>query len=140
MENIVGKKMKGFEFGRGYVKEMDKHIGEIGVITNQDEGAVTVQFKEDWWNYPLPEALEHIVQEETIVPKEPIVPELGEGVMMEVSQNQKQWLEKRIIAKYKNNYITNMGVYYQYARPIQPKKVTMEELEQLVGGKFEIIK
>jgi hypothetical protein len=138
MENLIGKKIKGFKFEKtsrySYVGSMDKHIGEIGVITNQDEYVVTVKFKEDWWNYPLPEALEHIVQEE------PIIPELGEGVIMEVSQNQKQWFETKVIAKYKNNYITNLGGFYPYARPIQTKKLTMAELEELVGGKFEIIK
>jgi hypothetical protein len=137
MENLVGKKIKGFKFegrrGYSYARSMDKYIGEIGVITNQDEEAVTVKFKEDWWNYPLPEALEHIIQDK------PTIPELGEGVMMEVSHDEKPWFETKVIAKYKNNYITNLGGFYPYARPIQPKKVTMEELEQLVGGKFEIV-
>ena len=139
MENLIGKKIKGFKFeGRSdysYARSMDKHIGEIGVITNQDKEAVTVKFKEDWWNYLLPEALEHIIQDE------PIVPELGEGVLMEVSHDGENWFNQYIIAKYKEMYyISNLLVSYTHARPIQTKKLTMEELEELVGGKFEIVK
>ena len=144
MENLIGKKIKGFKFeGRSdysYARSMDKHIGEIGVITTQDEYVVTVKFKEDWWNYPLPEALEHIVQEEPIIPQEPIIPELGEGVEMHVSNGGVDWFNIKIIGKYKGKYISNVFATFEHARPIQPKKVTMAELEELVGGKFEIIK
>jgi len=137
MENLVRKKMKGFRFeptsGCSYVDSMDKHIGEIGVITKQDKETIRVKFKEDWWNYPLPKALEHIIQDK------PIIPELGEGVLMEVSHDGENWFNQYIIAKYKEKYISNILASYTHARPIQPKKLTMEELEELVGGKFEIV-
>jgi hypothetical protein len=136
MENLVGKKMKGFKFEfRGdfsYARSMDKHIGEIGVITKQNKEVVTVKFKEDWWNYLLPEALEHIIQDE------PIVPELGEGILMEVSDGGKLWRTKKVLGSSNGLFVTD-PILWEHARPIQPKKVTMEELEQLVGGKFEIV-
>ena len=137
MENLVGKKMKGFRFeptsGCSYVDSMDKHIGEIGVITKQDKETIRVKFKEDWWNYPLPKALEYIIQDE------PIVPELGEGVLMEVSDGGKLWRTKKVLGSSNGLFVTD-PILWKHARPIQPKKVTMEELEQLVGGKFEIVK
>lgn len=118
MENLVGKKMKGFAF---HSKEnwsynsskMDKHIGEIGEIKQQGEYVVTVQFKDNSWTYPLAEALQHIVQEE------PTIPELKEGVLMEVSHDGEDWFQQKIIAKYKDIYINNVFSTYKYARPIQ---------------------
>jgi hypothetical protein len=77
---------------------------------------------------------------EELVKEEPTIPELGEGVLMEVSHDGENWFNQYIIAKYKEKYISNLLVSYTHARPIQPKKVTMQELEELVGGKFEIIK
>ena len=137
MENLVGKKIKGFRFEptsrRSYVSSMDEHIGEIGVITSQGEEVVTVKFKKDWWYYPLPEALEHIIQDK------PIVPELGEGILMEVSDGGKLWRTKKVLGSSNGLFVTD-PILWKHARPIQPKKVTMEELEQLVGGKFEIVK
>ena len=68
------------------------------------------------------------------------IPDLGEGVLMEVSHDGENWFNQYIIAKYKEKYISNILASYTHARPIQTKKLTMEELEELVGGKFEIIK
>jgi hypothetical protein len=137
MEKLVRKKMKGFRFeptsGCSYVDSMDKHIGEIGVITKQDKEAIRVKFKEDWWNYPLPEALKHIIQDK------PIVPDLGEGILMEVSDGGKLWRTKKVLGSSNGLFVTD-PILWEHARPIQPKKLTMEELEELVGGKFEIIK
>ncbi len=139
MENLVGKKMKGFEFRENefleYRLEMDDFKGKIGKIFYNDSILVTVDFgTSKTFSYPLPEALEHIVQEE------PTIPELGESVLMEVSHDGENWFKQYMIAKYKEKYISNLLVSYTHVRPIQPKKLTMEELEELVGGKFEIVK
>jgi hypothetical protein len=113
---------------------MDSVIGTIGTVISQSGHYVTVTFNCTTYLYPLPEALEHIIQDK------PTIPQLGEGVLMEVSHDGENWFNQYIIAKYKEKYISNLLVSYTHARPIQPKKITMEELEELVGGKFEIIK
>lgn len=66
MENLIGKKVRGFKFkGSNYVSFMDKHIGEIGVIEYFDktDELFRVQFKDEWWNYPLSEIENHLVEE-----------------------------------------------------------------------------
>ena len=135
MKNLVGKKMRGFAFysNDNCSPTMNKQIDKVGEVKEQYKSRVVVQFKDACLAYPLPEALQHIVQEDTIVP------ELKEGVLMEVSHDGQRWWKERIIAKYKNNYINSIFVCCKYARPIQPKKLTIAELEELVGGKFEIV-
>jgi hypothetical protein len=85
-------------------------------------------------NHPLEELIKEWQKEE------PIIPELGEGLEMHVSNGGVDWFNIKIIGKYKGKYISNVFATFEHARPIQPKKVTMAELEELVGGKFEIIK
>lgn len=68
----------------------------------------------------------------------PIIPEL-EGVEMEVSSNGEIWFNAIVFGTYEGVYITYVGTY-SHARPInQVKKLTMEELEAIVGFKFEIV-
>ena len=139
MENLVGKKMKGFSFREKNCLrdrlEMHGFRGEVGEIVKVHPNFVDVYFGTfKTFSYPLPEVLEHIIQDE------PIVPELGEGVEMHVSNGGVDWFNIKIIGKYKGKYISNVFATFEYARPIQPKKLTMAELEELVGGKFEIVK
>jgi hypothetical protein len=137
MENLVGKKMKGFSFQKkNYVRdtlEMHGFRGEVGEIVDNNSMLVEVDFGSNkTFLYPLPEALEHIIQDE------PIVPELGEGILMEVSDGGKWWRTKKVLGSSNGLFVTD-PILWKHARPIQPKKVTMEELEYLVGGKFEIV-
>jgi hypothetical protein len=68
MTNYIGRKCKGFRFEGGtdadWIKEKKKHIGEVGVIENQGHGYVTIQFKDDYWDYPISLIEPHLVQEE----------------------------------------------------------------------------
>ena len=69
MKELIGKKIKGFSFKSKsaslpiYNKEMDNYIGKIGVIYSVGKGFIDVQFDNRPWSYPLPEALNHIVEE-----------------------------------------------------------------------------
>ena len=68
MKELIGKKIKGFKFedgtnGINYVVAMDNYIGKIGVIIDVDNTCVEVKFDNVSWIYPLPEALNHIVEE-----------------------------------------------------------------------------
>jgi hypothetical protein len=66
MENLIGKRVRGFRFkGPHYISDMDKHIGEIGIIefSNKDSDLSGVRFKEDWWYYPASEIKNHLVEE-----------------------------------------------------------------------------
>jgi hypothetical protein len=69
MKELIGKKIKGFKFDDTdwlpyNNKEMDNYIGKIGVITKVHGKDVRIKFEDDnYYFYPLPEALNHIVEE-----------------------------------------------------------------------------
>jgi hypothetical protein len=68
MKELIGKKIKGFKFDNAndlpYInKLMNNYIGKVGVITEVFDECVTVIFDGIKWFYPLPEALNHIVEE-----------------------------------------------------------------------------
>ncbi len=87
------------------------------------------------------------------VEQTPEIPQLGEGVEMEVSDNGVEWLKRKVVAQMHNgsfmtlvaqmhtgSFMTYFGVFYQYARPIQEvKKYTKEELVKIVGHDFEMV-
>lgn len=66
MKYYIGKEMKGFKFGNGttgvyYHKSMDKNLGKIGKIIDQDSISVKVRFDDNVCFYPLSLAEHHIV-------------------------------------------------------------------------------
>lgn len=64
-----------------------------------------------------------------------------EGVEMMVSENNRFWVIKKIIYKYKYSYVDEDMFHWKYAKPIEPiKKVTIQEVEQMFGCKVEIVK
>jgi hypothetical protein len=142
MKNYVGRKCKGFRFESGtdgmkWHRHKEKHIGEIGEITNQFKDYVKIDFSGNFWHYPISLIEPHLILET------PQIPKLGEGVEMEVSIDGINWCEMKVIAqRHDGLYITghdNLWVW-KYARPIQEvKKYTKEELVKIVGHDFEII-
>jgi hypothetical protein len=68
MKELIGKKIKGFKFEETDClpynnKEMDNYIGKVGVITKVRDEDVRVKFEDDnYYFYPLSEALNHIVE------------------------------------------------------------------------------
>ena len=69
------------------------------------------------------------------------LPIIGEGVLMEVSDDEKEWHERNVVCKLKNNSflaVSDNGpavILWNFARPIPKTKITRKEFEQ----KFEII-
>lgn len=77
------------------------------------------------------------------------LPIIGEGVLMEVSDDGKNWYKSFVFAKYGNGYLAHSyvnenekidyelpSVFWDFARPITPKtKISRKEFE----SKFEII-
>ena len=143
MKNYIGRKCKGFRFEDGIIgvdwnSRMEKCIGEIGVITDQYERSVLVKFDNGkYWCYPISLIEPHLI------PETPEIPQLGEGVEMETSQDGINWFKNKVIAQRPDGlYITghdNLWVW-NYARPIQEvKKYTKEELVKIVGHDFEMV-
>ena len=68
MEDLIGRKVKGFKFRSiavvAYDKYMSKHIGEIGTITKVDEKTCYVEFPDNAWWYPLLRTVENLIEEE----------------------------------------------------------------------------
>jgi hypothetical protein len=140
MKNYIGRKCKGFRFEDGLANltfslMMQKHMGEIGEIKYQGNEHVVIQFKDDRLSYPISLIEPHLI------PESPEIPQLGEGVEMEVSNDDITWRNRNIIAQMQDGwYIINDGTIWKYARPIQEvKKYTKEELVKILGHDFEIV-
>jgi hypothetical protein len=141
MKNYVGRKIRGFRFESEmddllFNREMRKNIGEIGEIIVQHESSVKIQFEKESWYYPISLVDEHLVEET------PEIPQLGEGVLMEVSDNGVDWYKRNIIARLISGYyIDSIFTIWPFARPIpQLPKYTHAELVEKLGHDFEIIK
>lgn len=146
MNELNGKKVKGFKFEGNesvfYNLQMDKHIGEVGVIEDYDEmyDNFYVQFKTAGWCYPASEIEKHLVDE----------PKRGDEAMF--SNDGKKW-EKGIFAgeiegaikpyfsghsSYKKEFLDKepfMVTEWKYMKPLPNKtKVT----KQQIADKFDI--
>jgi len=70
MENYVGKKCRGFFFGEqdnseySFYSVMEDYIGVIGVIVEEDNDYVLIDFNGSSWYYPISEIEKHLVNEE----------------------------------------------------------------------------
>ena len=70
MKNYVGRKCKGFKFAEEddeqpiFLSAMEQHIGKIGVITEQYEDEVLIDFNGISWYYPVSEIEKHLVDKE----------------------------------------------------------------------------
>jgi hypothetical protein len=140
MENYVGRKCKGFRFENGtdrvnWLEKKERHIGEVGLITYQEDYNVRIKFKDDFWHYPIS------LIEENLIPETIEIPQLGEGIEMEVSNDDITWYRRNVIAQMQEGwYITSGGSFWKHARPIpEVKKYTKEELVKILGHDFEIV-
>jgi hypothetical protein len=139
MKNYIGRKCKGFRFENvddtPWGELMENFIGKVGLIVYQDDDSVKIEFEDNGWYYPISLIEPHLI------PETPEIPQLGEGVEMEVSDNGIEWLKRNVIAQMQDGwYIINRGTIWKYARPIQEvKKYTKEELVKILGHDFEII-
>lgn len=149
LQDLIGRKVRGFEFD-GSREAMSKYIGQIGIITDIYGSSYKVEFKDDFWFYPTHLIHEHLVDDDTNndtskqnVNTYPQIIDLNnvDGVEMMVSENNRFWVIKKIICKYKYLYVDEDMFHWRYAKPIEPvKKVTMQEVEELFGCKVEIVK
>jgi hypothetical protein len=140
MKNYIGRKCKGFRFedetdNTPWKESMKTFIGELGLIVEQLDDSVRIDFANDWWHYPISLIKEHLI------PETPEISQLGEGVDMEVSDDNITWYRRKVIAQMQDGlYIINNGSFWKYARPIQEvKKYTKEELVKIVGHDFEMV-
>jgi hypothetical protein len=139
MKNYIGRKCKGFRFedridGVPWVQPMENFIGKLGLIDEQEDDSVRIEFENHWWWYPISLIEPHLISET------PEIPQLGEDVEMEVSDNGIDWCKRKVVGQLPNGSFLTTLTTWQYARPIQEvKKYTKEELIKIVGHDFEII-
>ena len=137
MNNLKGRKIKGFKFNHekiNYNPKMDKYIGKVGEITHVCMNNITVHFKGRSWSYPIDQIEKHLI------PEENEIPELGEGVLMEVSdsKNFSKSHKRMVIGKYRGLFAIAHTDYinrYKYARPIKEKVVLTHKQ---IAEKFDI--
>jgi hypothetical protein len=172
MKNYVGRKIRGFRFEdikdvAAFASSMEKCIGKVGEIISETRETVMVRFRYDSWSYPISLIEPHLIEEctcentgditcnycEEIQDKAilkdakskmqtPVIPQLGEGVLMRVSDDDVHWGDYNIIARLANGrFIDSEGNIWKLARPIpQLPKYTHAELVEKLGEDFEIIK
>jgi hypothetical protein len=150
MKNYISRKCKGFRFKGGpllrWDSEMKNYIRQVGEVVTQGENYVTLKFDNGkLWVYPISLIEPHLVDVDSNVDSNvdtyPEIPQLGEGVEMEVSHDGITWRNRNIIAKKHDGlFISDYGSFWQYARPIHKvKKYTKEELVKIVGHDFEMV-
>jgi hypothetical protein len=122
MQNVFGEFGENVSYGASSVRDTTTGCSSIaiGIPTKVDEGS-----KLD-------------IQGTT---KSPEIPQLGEGIEMEVSNDNISWHRRKVIAQMQTGlFVTNGGLIWDYARPIQEvKKYTKEELVKIVGHDFEMV-
>ena len=137
MNNLIGRKIRGFKFEDTnivYLSVMNSNIGEVGEITFVSKKDVMVQFENDRWYYPIDQIEKHLISEENEIP------ELGEGVLMEVSDSEDFCLscEEVVIGSYIGLFLVDESThssYWKYARPIKEKVVLTHKQ---IAEKFDI--
>ena len=71
-EKLIGKKVRGFKFEQEdeitFDEQMEKYIGEVGVIEKIYTNDVKIVFKEDYFFYPLNQIEAHLVEEQNEIP------------------------------------------------------------------------
>jgi hypothetical protein len=137
MKNYVGKKIRGFRFDAnkpGWSKHMESYIGRVGeVLMQRDDYYVVVEFDDDdTWSYPISLIEPHMIEES------PEIPQLGEGVFMEVSDDGVDWTLRKVVGQLQNGYFVTDSFPWKKARHIQQlPKYTHAELVDKLGHDFE---
>ena len=138
MNNLKGRKIKGFKFENsniGFSDEMNNFIGSIGKVDCVYSDRVLVEFDfGSYFQYPLDQIEKHLI------PEENEIPELGEGVLMEVSdcEDFDVSYEEVVIGSYKGLFLVGEDThisYWKYARPIKEKVVLTHKQ---IADKFNI--
>ena len=166
MKNYVGRKIRGFKFEDvrnnvlwfGY---MENYIGEIGEITYENSVRVRVKFKDTAFDYPIsliePHLIEEctcenindtcdyceVIQDSNILQDAkdrittPEIPQLGEGILMMVSDDGIEWSRNYVSAiTFGGRYVGSWNTW-KYASPIpQLPKYTHAELVEKLGEDF----
>lgn len=167
MKNLIGKKVRGFKFEEfthegfthaGFTETMNSFIGKDGIIEsyNKNTNCFFIRFDVDDrynWTYPADQIEAHLVDDENKVVsgflKEDIpkgttfqfnfIPTLSDGVMMLVSDDKKEWFQRKVIGK--------KGIYYYYwhgdvlckmsqCKPLEPTK--KEQLTAILGSSEKV--
>jgi hypothetical protein len=156
-KELIGRKVKGFKFEYGkhngliYPESMDDCIGKVGVITlyYAYDNSYIVQFETEHWSYPAALIEQHLVYDNPL----DSLPMLGEGILCEVwNSNQSIKKTEYVCAKTPYGYVSRVEKInindidwhplnnWKNARAIEPvKQYTKEQLEKMVGHKFELI-
>lgn len=153
MKNYVGRKIRGFRFedgtgGIGWAECMEEYINKIGEVIYQYNEFVTVKYMfspsvlkytKYEFNYPISLIDQHLVDVDTNVDTFCDIPQLGKGVLMMVSNDNKYWIREDIIAQLPDNRFLGADyIIYNFCKPIpQLPKYTHAELVEKLGHDFE---
>ena len=136
MENLIGRKVRGFKFNdNNYIpRNMDSYIGEVGIIEDficNNKLAVIRYKNRDFYYYPADQIEDHLVEDE--------IPTLSDGVMMLVSDDKERWHERKVIGKKGIKTIAwydNQLIPWNYCKPLEPTKE--EQLTAILGSSEKV--
>jgi hypothetical protein len=138
MKNYVGRKCKGFRFEDGtddirWSGLMEDFIGKLGLIYDQYDNSVRINFENDSWSYPISLIEPHLIPETPEIPQLSLVDAL---VLVRVGwkdQDQKDLYDRcNEIIKKESQRLRSI---YLDLKP----KYTKEELVKIVGHDFEMV-
>ena len=137
-ERLIGKKVYGFKFEQEdeitFDEQMEKYIGEVGVIEKIYTNDVKIVFKEDYFFYPLNQIEDHLVEDE--------IPTLSDGVIMLVSDNGVDWQTEYVFGQRKgiylvwNNLIDTSYSTWNHCKTLEPTKE--EQLTAILGSSEKV--
>ena len=139
MKNYVGRKIRGFRFEDGtdgvkWNDRMEAYISRVGQVMIRDNynDPLVVEFDDgNTWVYPISLIEPHLIEEE--------IPQLGEGVLMKVSEDGVNYKKTYVIAILADGrFLDRNKLSWKHARPI-PKlpQYTHAELVEQLGHDFE---
>jgi hypothetical protein len=151
--------------GVGWTEWMEKHIDKIGEIIEQGKNVVRIRFDNYHFCYPISLIEQHLVDVDTnvdtseknddtfldfscilgtcghdhLIEETPEIPQLGEGVLMKVSEDGVNYKKTYVIAILADGrFLDRNKLSWKHARPI-PKlpQYTHAELVEQLGHDFE---
>jgi hypothetical protein len=150
--------------GGAWIKGMASYINKVGLVIKHAPEYVVAEFKDDnTWSYPISLIEPHLIKEECTCDKignntcnyceeiqdrailqdakskmqTPEIPQLGEGVFMQVSDGGVNWYPRKVVGQLQNGDFVTASVTWKHARPIpQLPKYTHAELVEKLGEDF----
>lgn len=134
-EQLIGKKVRGFKFEKHWNRKMNAYIGLVGLAERIFQNKMVLVLFDNGisWSYPADQIEAHLVEEQNEIPT------LSDGVMMLVSDNEREWFESSVMGQKNGLYYVWTGEFiqgYAFCKPLEPTKE--EQLTKILGNSDKV--